>query len=117
MTGSLAKFAGEIISGSSDYNTYNQNNGGKDFFGNTVSDSVSPHIGAYNGNELLGEVVEVPIPYQYTLLLLLIVFYSVHKIAKNHSKWNILFIVFIDNKLFKLSWHFFKLSWHYLSAC
>ena len=31
MTGSPAKFAGEIISGSSDYVDYNQNNGGQDF--------------------------------------------------------------------------------------
>ena len=56
MTGSPAKFTGEIISGSSDYVDYNQNNGGQDFFGNSVSNSSSPHVGAYNSNELLGEV-------------------------------------------------------------
>ena len=85
MTGSPAKFAGEIISGSSDYVDYNQNNGGQDFFGNSVSNSSSPHIGAYNGNELLGEVIEVPIPYQYTLILLLVIFSSIYKISNKNS--------------------------------
>ena len=42
--------AGFIINGSSDMKNYIQNNGGKDYFGNTVSSDSKPNIGAYNGN-------------------------------------------------------------------
>ena len=41
---------GYIINGSSDSKNYIQNNGGRDYFGNAVSSSSKPNIGAYNGN-------------------------------------------------------------------
>ncbi|MGB1191777.1 MAG: right-handed parallel beta-helix repeat-containing protein [Pseudomonadales bacterium] len=53
VSGSPAKHAGKIIQGSEDVSVYSFNNGGRDYFGNTVSDSIAPHIGAYNANELL----------------------------------------------------------------
>ena len=51
LRGSSAISAGAIIAGSFDDSDYRYNNGGLDFFGNMVSESLPPHIGAYNGNE------------------------------------------------------------------
>ena len=53
VSGSPAKHAGNIIQGSEDASVYSFNSGGRDYFGNAVSDSTAPHIGAYNANELL----------------------------------------------------------------
>jgi len=39
---------GILINGSSDSTNFVQNNGGRDYFGNTVSDSHNPNIGAFN---------------------------------------------------------------------
>ena len=64
LSGSSAKYAGAVIAGSYDQLNYSQNNGGLDFFGNVVSDTLPPHIGAYNTNELLAaysETVEIPV--------------------------------------------------------
>ena len=41
---------GFIINGSDDVKNYIQNNGGRDYFGNSVSSNSKPNIGAYNGN-------------------------------------------------------------------
>ena len=41
---------GILISGSSNPKNFIENNGGKDYFGNNVSNSEKPNIGAYNGN-------------------------------------------------------------------
>ena len=49
-SGSPAIKAGIVINGSSNVKNFIQNNGGKDFFGNNVSDTEKPNIGAYNGN-------------------------------------------------------------------
>lgn len=40
---------GKLINGSSNPLNYSENNGGRDYFNNTVSSTVSPNIGAYNG--------------------------------------------------------------------
>ena len=64
LSGSSAKNAGAVIAGSFDALNYGQNNGGVDFFGYAVSDSLPPHVGAYNANEMLAaysETIEVPI--------------------------------------------------------
>ena len=42
--------SGYIINGSDDVKNYIQNNGGRDYFGNSVSSDSKPNIGAYNGN-------------------------------------------------------------------
>ncbi len=71
LSGSNAKYAGAIINTSINPFDYSNNNGGLDYFGNAVSDSTAPHVGAYNANELLASYVgveEVEIP---TLTLLL----------------------------------------------
>ena len=47
---SVAIGAGRLISGSTDSTDYLFNNGGKDYFGNPVSNTTSPNIGAYNGS-------------------------------------------------------------------
>ena len=47
---SSALKSGFIINGSSDIKNYIQNNGGRDYFGNSVSNDSKPNIGAYNGN-------------------------------------------------------------------
>jgi hypothetical protein len=39
-----------LINGSSDTSDFIQNNGGRDYFGNSVSNSEKPNIGAYNGS-------------------------------------------------------------------
>ena len=39
---------GILINGSSDVTNYSQNNGGRDYFGNTVLDNANPIIGAFN---------------------------------------------------------------------
>ena len=39
---------GILINGSSDVTNYSQNNGGRDYFGNTVLDNANPTIGAFN---------------------------------------------------------------------
>ena len=49
-SGSPAFNSGFIISGSTDVKNYIQNNGGRDYFGNTVSSDTKPNVGAYNGN-------------------------------------------------------------------
>ncbi|MFL2591760.1 MAG: hypothetical protein ACJ0PK_00490, partial [Flavobacteriaceae bacterium] len=49
-SGSPALNSGFIINGSSDVKNYIQNNGGRDYFGNTVTSDSKPNIGAYNGN-------------------------------------------------------------------
>ena len=41
---------GILINGSSDLKNFIQNNGGRDYFGNPVSNSAKPNIGAYNGS-------------------------------------------------------------------
>ena len=46
----LAIGKGILINGSSDIKNYIQNNGGRDYFGNSVSSDSKPNIGAYNGN-------------------------------------------------------------------
>ncbi len=64
LSGSSAISAGALIAGSLDNSDYRYNNGGLDFFGNMVSESLPPHIGAYNGNEFSGvdsDAVEAPI--------------------------------------------------------
>ena len=42
--------SGYVINGSDDVKNYIQNNGGRDYFGNSVSSNSKPNIGAYNGN-------------------------------------------------------------------
>ena len=49
-SGSPAFNSGFIINGSTDVKDYIQNNGGRDYFGNTVTSDTKPNIGAYNGN-------------------------------------------------------------------
>tara|TARA_B100001093_G_scaffold122136_2_gene114882 strand:+ start:4551 stop:6470 length:1920 start_codon:yes stop_codon:yes gene_type:complete len=49
---SIAISSGRLINGSSDTTNYLNNNGGKDYFGNSVSSFNPPNIGAYNGNVL-----------------------------------------------------------------
>jgi hypothetical protein len=74
LSGSNAKYAGAIINTSINPLGYSNNNGGLDYFGNVVSDSIAPHIGAYNANELLASydgVDEVEIP-ALTILLSII---------------------------------------------
>ena len=51
---SIAIGNGKLISGSNDSTNYLNNNGGKDYFGNLVSNSLPPNIGAYNGENLSG---------------------------------------------------------------
>ena len=51
---SIAIGNGKLISGSNDSTNYLNNNGGKDYFGNLVSNSLLPNIGAYNGENLSG---------------------------------------------------------------
>tara|TARA_B110000027_G_scaffold39527_1_gene43627 strand:+ start:2058 stop:3959 length:1902 start_codon:yes stop_codon:yes gene_type:complete len=51
---SIAIGNGKLISGSNDSTNYLNNNGGKDYFGNLVSNSLLPNIGAYNGESLSG---------------------------------------------------------------
>ena len=46
---SIAIGAGILISGSSDPTNYLNNNGGQDYFGNPVSFSDNPNLGAFNG--------------------------------------------------------------------
>ena len=41
---------GILINGSTNASNFIQNNGGKDYFGNSVSNSEKPNIGAYNGS-------------------------------------------------------------------
>ena len=41
---------GILINGSTNTSNFIQNNGGKDYFGNSVSNSQKPNIGAYNGS-------------------------------------------------------------------
>ena len=41
---------GILINGSTNASNFIQNNGGKDYFGNSVSNSQKPNIGAYNGS-------------------------------------------------------------------
>ena len=48
---SIAIGNGKLISGSNDSTNYLNNNGGKDYFGNIVSNSTPPNIGAFNGEE------------------------------------------------------------------
>ena len=81
LTGSNAKYAGAIINTSINPFDYSNNNGGLDYFGNAVSDSTAPHIGAYNANELLASYVgvdEVEIP---TLTILLSIILSIIMMA------------------------------------
>ena len=49
-SGSPALKTGILINGSSNSKNFIQNNGGKDYFGNNVSNTEKPNIGAYNGN-------------------------------------------------------------------
>jgi hypothetical protein len=51
---SIAIGNGKLISGSNDSTNYLNNNGGKDYFGNLVSNSLLPYIGAYNGESPSG---------------------------------------------------------------
>ena len=51
---SIAIGNGKLISGSNDSTNYLNNNGGKDYFGNLVSNSLLPNIGAYSGESLSG---------------------------------------------------------------
>jgi hypothetical protein len=46
---SIAIGNGKLISGSNDSTNYLNNNGGKDYFGNFVSNTSPPNIGAFNG--------------------------------------------------------------------
>lgn len=48
--GSPAIGKGILINGSSETNNFIQNNGGRDYFGNAVSNTEKPNIGAYNGS-------------------------------------------------------------------
>ena len=41
---------GILITGSNDVKNFINNNGGRDYFGNSVSNSEKPNIGAYNGS-------------------------------------------------------------------
>ena len=87
LSGSNAKYAGAIINASINPLDYSNNNGGLDYFGNAVSNSIAPHIGAYNANELLASYVgveEVEIP---TLTILLSIILSI-----------IMMVIFIINK-------------------
>ena len=47
---SIAIGNGKLISGSNDSTNYLNNNGGKDYFGNLISNTSPPNIGAFNGN-------------------------------------------------------------------
>ena len=49
-TDSPAIGKGILINGSTNSKNFIQNNGGRDYFGNSVSNSEKPNIGAYNGN-------------------------------------------------------------------
>ena len=49
---SIAIGSGKLISGSNDMTNYLNNNGGKDYFGNLVSNSYPPNIGAFNGDNM-----------------------------------------------------------------
>ncbi len=49
-SGSPAIGKGILISGSNNLKNFIKNNGGKDYFGNSVSNSEKPNIGAYNGS-------------------------------------------------------------------
>ena len=49
-TGSPAIGKGILINGSSSTSNFIENNGGRDYFGNSVSNSEKPNIGAYNGS-------------------------------------------------------------------
>lgn len=71
---SMAKYQGKLISGSANTMAYSLNNGGQDFFGNPISDIQMPHIGAYNGNELLDafQIPLLPLPWQGIFLLILV---------------------------------------------
>ena len=44
------KIKGILINGSSSTSNFIENNGGRDYFGNSVSNSEKPNIGAYNGS-------------------------------------------------------------------
>ena len=50
---SIAIGNGKLISGSSDPLNYLNNNGGQDYFGNPLSQSDLPNIGAYNGDVII----------------------------------------------------------------
>ena len=54
MTGSSSINSGYLINGSTDFWNFLKNNGGEDYFGNTVSSTTAPNIGAYNGSPVLG---------------------------------------------------------------
>ena len=69
---------GRLINGSSDSINYLYNNGGKDYFGNPVSDFDPPNIGAYNGNILNilnadkdGDVIAYPTATTDKLIILI----------------------------------------------
>ena len=69
---------GRLINGSSDSINYLYNNGGKDYFGNAVSDFDPPNIGAYNGNTLNildtdkdGDVIAYPTATTDKLIILI----------------------------------------------
>ena len=49
-SGSPAIGKGILINGSTDAKNFIKNNGGRDYFGNSVSSDSKPNIGAYNGN-------------------------------------------------------------------
>ena len=49
---SIAIGNGKLISGSNDSTNYLNNNGGKDYFGNFVSNTSPPNIGAFNGDNI-----------------------------------------------------------------
>ncbi|WP_282073930.1 T9SS type A sorting domain-containing protein [Polaribacter atrinae] len=51
--GSPSEKTGKMINGSSNFWDFIQNNGGKDYFGNAVSNTTIPNIGAYNGTAIL----------------------------------------------------------------
>ena len=50
---SIVNGNGKLISGSSNSINYLENNGGKDYFGNSVSNISPPSIGAFNGGDLI----------------------------------------------------------------
>jgi hypothetical protein len=49
---SIAIGSGKLISGSNDSKNYLNNNGGMDYFGNLVSNTSPPNIGAFNGHNI-----------------------------------------------------------------
>ncbi|QNM84316.1 T9SS type A sorting domain-containing protein [Polaribacter pectinis] len=53
-SGSTSIGAGKLINGSTNFWNFLQNNGGLDYFGNLVSSTSVPNIGAYNGAPVLG---------------------------------------------------------------